>query len=547
MAETIEGGTADIAGHQILNRVRKWPNNISSKDCKGFQYEEVLLLYDKSEDETTQLLAVIFSNSLLLVTLKEKSSASTFKKLRSSKKAAAPPPTFESGKLIFFKYFPLTELIIDESPMSVPGNTDLPYPFLLLANSGEKMILSSKKDRRSFSDQLFHHICKAQLDLDPSYLDEVAWSHSFRRGTIHYAVMKDDVDLMNILLGFPSSDGGSHLEVMDADGRTPVDLIINFESMDCLNNLLEKGKIDKNETDSRQWTLIHRAAAMQKVAVIVSLVTAGAEIDCFSLNGYSPLHIAVRMGLENSVVCLLQSGANPNLRTEDAEECPPINMCEDDNILRWLVAYGARIDRKRTLQKNWTDNDISAHVIHWDYVNQSIEEERTKVQNRVVSKSDKDWMADKDYSECTLCSTEFTATNRRHHCRACGRLCCNKCSSRKLWFLAGGKKDKQRACDVCVNKSFASSGKLVRTKTDHGELNLTPTKAMKYKVTGELHDAKKRMIQQRRQQHELLDKLNRNVEKAKEIEEKSQKVLSKADVFEDMCKKISCVPHRDYL
>ena len=37
---------------------------------------------------------------------------------------------------------------------------------------------------------------------------------------------------------------------------------------------------------------------------------------------------------------------------------------------------------------------------------------------------------------CQLCSDAFSLTNRRHHCRACGVLCCDRCSTKRL-HLAG--------------------------------------------------------------------------------------------------------------
>jgi ankyrin repeat protein len=42
------------------------------------------------------------------------------------------------------------------------------------------------------------------------------------------------------------------------------------------------------------------------------------------------------------------------------------------------------------------------------------------------------WHKDKASSVCPLCSDSFGLTNRRHHCRACGILCCDKCSSKRM-------------------------------------------------------------------------------------------------------------------
>ena len=34
------------------------------------------------------------------------------------------------------------------------------------------------------------------------------------------------------------------------------------------------------------------------------------------------------------------------------------------------------------------------------------------------------WIPDVRVSMCMVCTDDFTVTNRRHHCRACGKVCC---------------------------------------------------------------------------------------------------------------------------
>lgn len=48
---------------------------------------------------------------------------------------------------------------------------------------------------------------------------------------------------------------------------------------------------------------------------------------------------------------------------------------------------------------------------------------------------------------CQLCTSDFSLTNRRHHCRACGRICCTKCSKQKYYLSYS--KSKQRVCKEC--------------------------------------------------------------------------------------------------
>ncbi len=52
---------------------------------------------------------------------------------------------------------------------------------------------------------------------------------------------------------------------------------------------------------------------------------------------------------------------------------------------------------------------------------------------------------------CQLCTSEFSVTFRRHHCRCCGKVVCSACSANKapLPYL---KNRNARVCDECFNK-----------------------------------------------------------------------------------------------
>ncbi|XP_061698543.1 FYVE, RhoGEF and PH domain-containing protein 6-like isoform X2 [Syngnathoides biaculeatus] len=58
------------------------------------------------------------------------------------------------------------------------------------------------------------------------------------------------------------------------------------------------------------------------------------------------------------------------------------------------------------------------------------------------------WIPDPRATMCMICTCEFTLTWRRHHCRACGKVVCQSCSSNKqsLEYL---KNQFARVCDQC--------------------------------------------------------------------------------------------------
>jgi hypothetical protein len=59
------------------------------------------------------------------------------------------------------------------------------------------------------------------------------------------------------------------------------------------------------------------------------------------------------------------------------------------------------------------------------------------------------WMSDDSSTSCLLCKSSFTFFLRRHHCRACGKLVCAKCSQNKA-VINNLEERKSRVCEECV-------------------------------------------------------------------------------------------------
>ncbi|XP_048579492.1 uncharacterized protein LOC5521723 isoform X2 [Nematostella vectensis] len=60
------------------------------------------------------------------------------------------------------------------------------------------------------------------------------------------------------------------------------------------------------------------------------------------------------------------------------------------------------------------------------------------------------WMSDDEAHVCPLCSQKFTQIRRKHHCRQCGRVLCNKCCNEKVPLPQMGFEDPERICDYCL-------------------------------------------------------------------------------------------------
>ncbi|KAK0142817.1 FYVE, RhoGEF and PH domain-containing protein 6 [Merluccius polli] len=61
------------------------------------------------------------------------------------------------------------------------------------------------------------------------------------------------------------------------------------------------------------------------------------------------------------------------------------------------------------------------------------------------------WIPDLRATMCMICTCEFTLTWRRHHCRACGKVVCQACSTNKF-YLEYLKNQPARVCDHCFTK-----------------------------------------------------------------------------------------------
>ncbi|CAH2106298.1 unnamed protein product [Euphydryas editha] len=78
-----------------------------------------------------------------------------------------------------------------------------------------------------------------------------------------------------------------------------------------------------------------------------------------------------------------------------------------------------------------------------------------------------------DGEVCHRCRTAFTLMVRRHHCRACGQVFCQQCSSKTSTLPKFGIEKEVRVCDACFDKvsrppSSTAKLEIVDTASDYG-------------------------------------------------------------------------------
>lgn len=57
------------------------------------------------------------------------------------------------------------------------------------------------------------------------------------------------------------------------------------------------------------------------------------------------------------------------------------------------------------------------------------------------------WLKDDEATQCKQCQKDFSISRRKHHCRNCGDIYCNSCSSNELALPSYPRP--VRVCDMC--------------------------------------------------------------------------------------------------
>lgn len=86
------------------------------------------------------------------------------------------------------------------------------------------------------------------------------------------------------------------------------------------------------------------------------------------------------------------------------------------------------------------------------HINKCIEDLLRKSGKKAVDEHAAVWVPDSEANTCMHCKkVQFTLVNRRHHCRKCGVVCCNTCSSKRFLLPAQSSKP-LRVCMTCYNE-----------------------------------------------------------------------------------------------
>eukprot|EP01135_Chromosphaera_perkinsii_P012404 Nk52_evm15s2657 gene=Nk52_evmTU15s2657 len=118
-------------------------------------------------------------------------------------------------------------------------------------------------------------------------------------------------------------------------------------------------------------------------------------------------------------------------------------------ILALQAELDEQKDSKKVLEKEITilrEQLRDGISVQADFVKQSQDLQRELARLKESEQKIR-WETDAEAAECRKCSSNFSVTRRRHHCRQCGRIFCSDCSS-VISDLPGASKA-VRLCDDC--------------------------------------------------------------------------------------------------
>jgi hypothetical protein len=116
-------------------------------------------------------------------------------------------------------------------------------------------------------------------------------------------------------------------------------------------------------------------------------------------------------------------------------------ICKGKVLSSYMTLKGVEIDM-------WDSTMLTLHY------RLKTETEKIKENEKVESLMGKmpKWEPDESTNECLVCRERFRVFLRKHHCRGCGKIFCDKCSSKKVLIPAFGyTKHPVRVCDQCYD------------------------------------------------------------------------------------------------
>ncbi|XP_048329681.1 protein FREE1 isoform X2 [Ziziphus jujuba] len=186
--------------------------------------------------------------------------------------------------------------------------------------------------------------------------------------------------------------------------------------------------------------------------------------------GQSTMDVLCQIGLDG--IRMLDPSTSRTLRIYPLETITRCEVTDSSTLSFWSKSSVDFEPRRIRLQSNsYTTNTlldiITAATVQWKEMggrSRPTESLKTTEQPMEKKKGFTDWMnlvkpgnEEKDHwvpdeavSKCTSCATDFGAFVRKHHCRNCGDIFCDKCTQGRIALTAEENAQPVRVCDRCM-------------------------------------------------------------------------------------------------
>lgn len=164
------------------------------------------------------------------------------------------------------------------------------------------------------------------------------------RTPVHYAVRSGNLSILYMLC-----EAGANLSATDYSNIAPLHLAAKHGSEILVRELIRLGT-DPNPRDLEGRTPLHYSCESKRstVAVVRTLLDAGAYVAAFDRGHISPIHLAAEQGFDTLIRALILSGAD--LTCGDSNGMTPLHYgCRSTqptlSAVKLLIDNGAEVDR----------------------------------------------------------------------------------------------------------------------------------------------------------------------------------------------------------
>ncbi|CAF0854297.1 unnamed protein product [Brachionus calyciflorus] len=264
---------------------------------------------------------------------------------------------------------------------------------------------------------------------------------------LHLAVESGfEMIVRNLLLA------GANINDLTFNKKTALHLIAECNHLYLLqiSNILIENGIDFNALDNGLNNALHLAVQNANLQVVKVLLTT-TDIDVYAKNskGMSPLHLLGVYGKDNSssILDLFKENIKDfSLDQKDAKGNTVLLLAYQNgngNLCRSLIKYGATIG---------TYNEDGVSIFNYPVASKQLIFKLLDILNK-----ESPWV---EAEICLECRNKFSITNRKHHCRHCGRVLCKKCSEKEVSILKFNCQKPVRVCDLCFDVLTAGAGNI---------------------------------------------------------------------------------------